>query len=70
MLFSRSCLGLAAAKEAAKLNKAAKVSLRSQSSIREVVRDEYQVACFDFVTPTFHGTKWGLGGKSEFSTVR
>ncbi|CAF1193974.1 unnamed protein product [Rotaria magnacalcarata] len=36
--------GLAAAKEAAKLNKNAKV------------------ACFDFVTPTYHGTKWGLGG--------
>ncbi|CAF0945058.1 unnamed protein product [Adineta steineri] len=36
--------GLAAAKEAAKLNKKAKV------------------ACFDLVTPTYHGTKWGLGG--------
>ncbi|CAF0873445.1 unnamed protein product [Rotaria sordida] len=36
--------GLAAAKEAAKLNKNAKV------------------ACFDFVAPTYHGTKWGLGG--------
>ncbi|CAF5090099.1 unnamed protein product, partial [Rotaria sp. Silwood1] len=21
-----------------------------------------KVACFDFVTPTYHGTKWGLGG--------
>ncbi|CAF0925226.1 unnamed protein product [Didymodactylos carnosus] len=36
--------GLAAAKEAAKLNKNAKV------------------VCFDLVTPTYHGTKWGLGG--------
>jgi len=63
--FFISYLGLAAAKEAAKLNKNAKVIFSYKKIIIPFVKYSFdvKVACFDFVTPTYHGTKWGLGGK-------
>lgn len=32
------------------------------SCAREAAKLGKKVACFDFVTPSKHGNKWGLGG--------